>query len=708
MRQFQAVVYFRYLWRSLFILSLLVTIACGGSTTQIASSQTPAATAKPVLPGQKIWKQNVSSFLFGTNDTYEWLPNNIQTQPKIQQALRNAGFSLIRTFFSDKASDADINKRVQTIENSGAQCLGVITNISNPSFDEHLVKFLGSRCQLYEFGNEPDLNGISIQTYLQQWNKEIPRLRQINPTAKFIGPVTYNDQGNHGYMQNFLEGVAASKVLPDAVSFHWYPCYQDTKESCLGKANTYSQVAQGVRSLVRSILGKDIPVGITEWNYDPGNPPPSYGDDQQFITEFTSAALQSMIQGGVAFACQFDAASYSGYGRLDMFDLATNQPKPQYYAIANVIKIYNPSPTSAAVPTTTVPTAPQPTAPASSKMGALLSRGKPVYCSHNDAGAGGDNAIVNGHYGNWSFWRPSFTALPSWCAINVGAGATRLLMTWNSDYIFDYISDTGTTPQDYTIAVSADSTNGADGTWHTLVTVTGNQARIREHLLPFSGQSWVKMTITKGQAKASQPYIFIDQVDLYDVSQSLNDTFFFSGDSITGIAYNRSDDNQPSYAELVHAAYPQRFPTTLDGGLGGWNTDGAVQDIDQWLKLNPDIHYWLLGWGTNDAFDQVSPAHFQANLQILVDKIKQAGHIPILAHIPYLARPDLDSEVQSLNAAIDKVTEANHLTKGPDFYQLFHAHAADYLLKDGTHPTPAGAKAMNQAWFQLLRPILYG
>ena len=64
---------------------------------------------------------------------------------------------------------------------------------------------------------------------------------------------------------------------------------------CLGKANTYSQVAQGVRSLVHSILGKDLPIGISEWNYDPGNPPPAYGDNQQFINEFSAAALQSMI-----------------------------------------------------------------------------------------------------------------------------------------------------------------------------------------------------------------------------------------------------------------------------------------------------------------------------------------------------------------------------------------------------------------------------
>ena len=697
------------LWKFLLLITLLYLSACSSAPQSVAPK-----TVQPTLPGQKIWKQGVSSYLFGTNDTYEWSSDNIQTQPQIQQAIRTAGFTLIRTFFPDQASDADISKRMQTIQNSGAQCLGVITNIFHISFDEHLVSYLGNRCQLYEFGNEPDLNNISIQSYLQQWNSTIPLLRKINPSAKFIGPVTYNDQGNHNFMANYLNGVKASGVLPDAISFHWYPCWNDSEASCLSKATSYATVARGVESQVKTILGKALPVGITEWNYDPGNPPAAYGDDANFITKFTAEALSSMMQAGVAFACQFDAASYSGYGRLDMFNISDNQPKPQYYAIKNVIQQYNPSTASTSRTQgqqgqtgQTATTSPTQTAPSQTNTGPLVSRGKPVFCANNDAGAGGANAIVNGHYGDWSFWRPSFAALPSWCAINVGAGPKELLMTWESDYVFDYISPTGTGPQDYTISVSANSSSGADGTWQTLVTVTDNHTRVREHLLPFSNDSWVKMTITKGQTQATQQYVFIDQIDLYDVSTSLNDTFFFSGDSITAIGYDRFDANQPSYAELVHAAYPQRFPVMLDGGLGGWNTDGAVQNIDQWLTLNPDIHYWLLGWGTNDAFDQVSPSHFKTNLQTLVDKMKQAGHIPILAHIPYLRDTSRDGEVQALNAVIDQITAANGLTTGPDLYQLFQAHQTSYFLSDGIHPDAAGAQAMNQAWFQVLKPLLY-
>ncbi|HET9918990.1 MAG TPA: GDSL-type esterase/lipase family protein [Ktedonobacteraceae bacterium] len=711
----------RHLWwqRYAFIIGMCCCLACASCSSQGTTSSTQAAsTGATVLPGQQIWQQGASSFLFGTNDTQEWAKNNVETSSSIQQALKDAHFTLMRTFFFDKSladghatTDAEIEQRLKTIENSGMTCLGVLVNISNVAFATHVVKYAGSRCNIYEFGNEPDYNGISINTYLKQWNTVIPMLRKINPQAKFIGPVTYNDQGNNGFMRAFLEGVKASGVLPDAISFHWYPCYNDSKESCLAKANSYGQVIREVKSMAYDVLGKDLPVGITEWNFDPGNPPPAYGEDTNFINQFTTQAIHSMAEAGAAFACQFDAASYSGYGHLDMFDVDTNQPKPQYYALKALIQHYLPAQTPGQSPTA-ASTAATTTTTTNTNTWPLISRGKPVYCSPNNQGPGGPQAIVNGHYGNFSFWRTNLSALPSWCALHIGSGPSRILLSWNSDYVFDYISNNGMSPQDYTISVSANSTNGADGTWQTEVSVVDNHTRIREHVLPFAGQSWVKLTVTRGQPQASQPYLTIDQIDVYDVSAaaSLEDTYVFSGDSITVMAYNRFDANLPAYTDLVHTAFPKHFPPMLDIGLGGWNSEGAAQDIGLWLSLNPDMHYWLLGWGTNDALEQVPPAQFKANMQTVITSIKQAGHIPVLAHIPYIKGrgASMEQEIQALNAAIDQLTTSNGLMAGPDFYSLFQSHASTYLLSDGIHPTPAGAIAMNQAWFQALRTSVYG
>ncbi len=146
-----------WMWSALLAVVLIASVACS-STSQLPTK--PIA-VHLVLPGQQIWPHGVSSYLFGTNDTYEWSSNNIQTQPKIQQALRDGGFTLIRTFFPDESSDSVISQRIQTIENSNAQCLGVITNIYHTSFDEHLVRYLGNRCLMYEFRQR-----VGLEQYL--------------------------------------------------------------------------------------------------------------------------------------------------------------------------------------------------------------------------------------------------------------------------------------------------------------------------------------------------------------------------------------------------------------------------------------------------------------------------------------------------------------------------------------------------------------
>lgn len=348
MNLLQMMIYKRCLKSCFLALIAIYCVACTSNAPLIQATLTPLpALTTGQLPGQERWKDGVSSFLFGTNDTQEWSDNNIETNDSFQQLLKSAHFTLMRTFFFDKSladghatTDAEIELRLKTIENSGMTCLGVLFNIFNVSFDEHVVTQAGHRCLLYEFGNEPDYNGISVNAYLQQWDTVIPLLRHINPQAKFIGPVVANSLN---YIQQFLAGVETSKVFPDAISLHWYPCYEFPKATCLAMASSVKDVVAQVRQITQQTIGKNLPIGVTEWNFDPGNPPPSYGDDKNFIIQFSTQALQSMIQAGVAFACQFDAASYSGYGHLDIFDITTSQPKPQFYAIAAIIAQYRPA-----------------------------------------------------------------------------------------------------------------------------------------------------------------------------------------------------------------------------------------------------------------------------------------------------------------------------------------------------------------------------
>lgn len=347
-----------------------------------------------------------------------------------------------------------------------------------------------------------------------------------------------------------------------------------------------------------------------------------------------------------------------------------------------------------------------------SSYGPLVSRGKPVYCYKSNAQVGGANAITSGKYGAWSFWGSPINELPTWCAIHIGAGPSRLMVVWYSDYdAFDYIQDTGRMPQNYTLLVSSNSTNGSDGDWRVVTTVTGNQARVRESVIPFAGEEWLKMVITKAPDHPSQSSLLVDQIDCFDVSSGTQDTALFQGDSLTALAYSQVSAIAPSFSDLAHKDDPALYPSMLNEGMGGWTSGSAVTHIDTWLALNPDIHYWLLGWGTNDALLRVDPAVFRSNIQTLVSKIEAAGHVPVLARIPAVRQTTphdvrVNQRIQALNAEIDDVTQMNRLIIGPNLYSLFYAHQTTFYSKDGIHPNSVGEKAMNIAWYQAMRDVL--
>jgi hypothetical protein len=146
-------------------------------------------------------------------------------------------------------------------------------------------------------------------------------------------------------MRNFLKGAKAAGVLPDAVSFHWYPCDNATdgfngNGNCgPAQAQSYAKVTSEVKGWIKDDLGTHVPLLITEWNADPGSNP--LLENASFMTPFSRQAMEAMISAGLDGAFQLDAQDYGGYGHLDMFDITKNdQPKAQYYAIKSLISQY--------------------------------------------------------------------------------------------------------------------------------------------------------------------------------------------------------------------------------------------------------------------------------------------------------------------------------------------------------------------------------
>jgi len=343
-----------------------VSITLLGSCTPSAapaSTAAPAAESALSLPGEEAWHGGVSSLLFGINQSFDWAGSNLENTTAAQQLLKQTGFTLIRTFFSEQhqgwpvhkgpTTDGDLELRFQAIENSGAQCLGVLYVLDDPQFDsslkflDHVLTFAESskpgvvRCRLWEYGNEYG----NMTTYLKRWNHDIPYLRARHPEARFIGPVIagpYVDQ-----MQKFLDGVKASGVLPDAVSYHDYPCYKspdylDTAAdaaACDAMINPqYASTIAEFRGMISTTLGKDVPLGITEWNVSPnfvnlvdGIRPltvsPSY------LPHFVREIYAAMSSGGLRFAAEYSAMCGCGVGSAGSLDLIDANGMPQPWAV---------------------------------------------------------------------------------------------------------------------------------------------------------------------------------------------------------------------------------------------------------------------------------------------------------------------------------------------------------------------------------------
>jgi acyl-CoA thioesterase I len=325
----------------------------------------------------------------------------------------------------------------------------------------------------------------------------------------------------------------------------------------------------------------------------------------------------------------------------------------------------------------------------------LVSRGRPVASRPP-----GGQVVVDGVYrtqASWAGGHPTATT-PSWVAIDVGRGPSRVLVSWTSSGNHDYLDRKYGAPVDYRIETSGDSTDGADGTWRTAVDVRGNPARTRAHAVDFAGQRWVRMVVTGLSPDVFEYGLYLDEIDVHDLSRGGDDAWVFFGDSITSEVFDRAPAHQPSFAEAVARRHPGYFPAMVSAGFGSLHHSDAVRRIDEVLALNPDARVVALSFGSNDW----DPEAFRRDLLEVVRKVRAAGKVPMVARIPFRVDAKVDYPAR-LNRVVDEVTRAGGLLPGPDLYGWFKEHPE--RLKDGLHPDDAGAKEMIRRWVEAAAPL---
>jgi lysophospholipase L1-like esterase len=325
----------------------------------------------------------------------------------------------------------------------------------------------------------------------------------------------------------------------------------------------------------------------------------------------------------------------------------------------------------------------------------IVSRGKRVASRPR-----GGEVVVDGVYRTKAAWaggHPS-PGRPSWVAIEIGGGYTRLLLSWTSSGNHDYTDRKYGAPVDYRIETSADSTGGADGTWRTAVTAVDNPVRTRAHALDFAGQRWVRLSVTRLSPDVFEWGLYLDEIDVHDLSAGGDDVWVFFGDSITSEVFDRAPAHQPSFAEAVAARHPGYFPAAIGAGTGSFHHADAVRRIDEVLALNPDAKVFALCFGSNDW----DPVAYRRDLLEVIRKVRAAGRIPVVPRMPFRSDAKEDFAAR-LDAAVDAVTAELGLLPGPDLYSWFKAHPE--RLTDGLHPDDAGAVEMIRLWAEAVAPL---
>ncbi len=299
-------------------------------------------------------------------------------------------------------------------------------------------------------------------------------------------------------------------------------------------------------------------------------------------------------------------------------------------------------------------------------------------------------------------------------ALNVGEGPTKLFITWETRGDEAWVGDqyvhaascqhnpkADASLQNFKVMTSGNSTDGVDGDWETVVEVGESGAMSRGLTIDFAGKSWFKIV-------AESPVKNLEEVGAYDMSKGGDDTWFFMGTSISQMGI-KSIEVDSNFAQLIHARYPDYYPVMLRGGIGCVNTDGVIDGLQFYSEYVGNVKYWAIEMGTNDAWGDETGwnvEHFKSNMQDIIDVAKRNGVTPIIARMiatnPEVAKWQVH---QGYLDAIDELTAANNLPKGPDFFGYFSKHPEELSAQDGVHPAEKGAASMHRLWAEAMAPL---
>ena len=271
------------------ILIITILSACGP-----APAPTPIADTLFVESNTSLGP--ISPYLFGTN----YGPMHAVALD-VMPLAENGGFTVLR-FPGGAWTDAIDMKPFQIDQLIAfSKQVGAMPTISvrmlggKPETAAELVRYTNIKKKYaityWSIGNEPNIYTLLKQADYEytpdnlnkDWRAIALAMKAADPTIKLMGPelsqwnetydATPKDPAKRDWMTEFLK---ANGDLVDVVSVHRYPMFSPTNgpvtvQQLRENTRKWVKEVEYLRDLVREIVGRDLPIAITELNSDPSN-----------------------------------------------------------------------------------------------------------------------------------------------------------------------------------------------------------------------------------------------------------------------------------------------------------------------------------------------------------------------------------------------------------------------------------------------------
>lgn len=333
----------------------------------------------------------------------------------------------------------------------------------------------------------------------------------------------------------------------------------------------------------------------------------------------------------------------------------------------------------------------------------VISRNCPAYSGSNPATATAGN---DEHY--FSFWNAQCPDYLAYDLSGVPEENRRVIdAVWYCTSAYDTIGmyiNRNQEPSDYTIEINA-APGGTypESGWEIVATVEDNTLASRQHVVEFEGYNWIRISVTQADDRDGATAML--NFDIHDVSDGVDDSWLFLGDSITAGGMNNCYGT--GFATYVNRLDDRYFPIQENGGIGGITSTDGKENIDRWLSTFPG-RFVSIAYGTNDAWgNQSGPQKYYENTVYMIEAVLALGKTPVLPKIPHAEEAGVADYLDSYNEMIDKIYEEYpQVVQGPDFSTILAEHT-EYLSSDGVHPNSEGYEEMRRIWAETMYERVY-